>query len=50
MLTASKFAKLGDFGLTVSVTSGEEASENDEVEAVGTIRYWPPELWGPESK
>lgn len=65
LLTAQRFAKLADFGLTVAVNStGAEATGDSssravagdgasaaytELVAVGTARYWPPELWGAES-
>lgn len=68
LLTAQRFAKLADFGLTVAVNStGAEATGGSssssraaagdgattaaytELVAVGTARYWPPELWGAES-
>lgn len=68
LLTAQRFAKLADFGLTVAAnanatnanananagageagsSTGEEAYT--ELVAVGTARYWPPELWDAESK
>lgn len=52
LLTASKFAKLADFGLTVAVNAEEDAMGEtyNEAVAVGTARYWPPELWGSEKK
>eukprot|EP00624_Nannochloropsis_granulata_P007333 evm.model.NODE_7253_length_3527_cov_16.514885.1 len=52
LLTLTHFAKLADFGLTVGVNSAEDAlGESDSAPvAVGSARYWPPELWGPTSK
>ncbi len=52
LLTATQFAKLADFGLTVDVNAERDVLEESYVQtvAVGTARYWPPELWGPESK
>lgn len=58
LLTADRFAKLADFGLTVAVGGGGEVGADAEAAgavygeavAVGTARYWPPELWGTESE
>ncbi len=64
LLTAERFAKLADFGLTVAVHSlaagggeddggldgGDAAAVYGGAVAVGTARYWPPELWGAESE
>lgn len=69
LLTADRFAKLADFGLTVAVGGPDAEDEEEEAGqvvaggvivghgvslygdavAVGTARYWPPELWGAES-
>ena len=52
LLTLTHFAKLADFGLTVDVNAEADAlgESYSAAVAVGSARYWPPELWGPESK
>lgn len=52
LLTLTNFAKLADFGLTVDVNAGADVLGESycAAVAVGSARYWAPELWGPESK
>ena len=52
LLTLTHFAKLADFGLTVDVNAEADAlgESYSAAVAVGSARYWPPELWGPESE
>lgn len=52
LLTLTHFAKLADFGLTVDVNSAADAlgESYSAAVAVGSARYWPPELWGPTKR
>ncbi|TFJ86511.1 hypothetical protein NSK_002168 [Nannochloropsis salina CCMP1776] len=52
LLTLTNFAKLADFGLTVDVNAGADVLGESycAAVAVGSARYWAPELWGPEKR